>query len=427
MFSGSRHTFPLDSDPPSLPLLCLFEPFPLVFRNCRTRHSLRSEVLAERRRADEAECDAKDGRRLRSLAAAGAGGSSARDDDDSDGDDAAGLRRKLELATSEIEALRTHTTDLRNQIQSGWWSWRPAASETVAGGEGNDPASRGGGAGTTGVSDGACSLRAAAAAAAAEAAVLGRAGAAADIVGGGRSGRDDGSASIELDRLTSLLAERDAQIGVLTSTVEALQTSPLIPSQASPRKSGGGGGGAAAASSTRSDRINSNGHSAVGCACSPRLRASRRDDSSHRHQATASTAAAAAVSPRSFWPDASGTGGMMEAAHDGVDGVNGVDGVGALNHVAAQGLARRCVALTVRLTSAIAREGRAERRADRLAEEAARRERRIAEAAAVEEELARRNRAVESAGRKASAALNGLRAESAARLREAGDEASKLR
>ena len=116
---------------------------------------------------------------------------------------------------------------------------------------------------------------------------------------------------------------------------------------------------------------------------------------------------------------------MTEAA--AADGGGGCGGVGVLNHVAAQGLARRCVALTVRLASAIAREGRAERRADRLAEEAVRREKRIAAAAVVEAELARRNRALESGGRKAAAALNGFRAESAARLREAGEEASKLR
>lgn len=375
--------------------------------------SLRNDVLAERRRADEAERDAKDERRLRSLApAAGAarGGGSALDDDDGDdGGDAAALRRKLKLASSEIEALRTHAKDLRNQIQSGWWSWRPpAASETVTGGDGegdgegewSEPASGsgGGGADEAGLLGGASSARAAAFAAEA---ALSKVGAAA-AVGGGGSGCDDSSVSIEeLDRLTSLLAERDAQVGVLTATVEALQTWPslVVPS---PRRRAGAAPMAVKAGG---------GRTGGGGVSSPRPRASRNGSP---HMAAASTA-----SPESFWADGFSGGGME------VDGGGG--GVGVLNHVGAQGLARRCVALTARLTSALAREGRAERQADRLAAEAARRERRVGAAAAAEAELARRNRVLESGGKKAAAALNGLRAESAARLRDAAEEASKLR
>eukprot|EP00903_Cladosiphon_okamuranus_P006177 g6074.t1 len=387
--------------------------------------SLRNEVLAERRRADEAERDAKDERRLRSLApaaapapaACGARTTTCDVNDNSEGDDAVALRRKLKLATSEIEALRTHVTDLRNQIQSGWWPWRRAASGTGTDGEGDELASGGvgvggdGGAFEAGVVDGACG---------AKAVLLGQVGALAAAGvgvgggsggGGGGSGRDDGGASIEFDRLTSLLAERDAQIGVLTSTVEALQTSPVLvhPSSLSPRKSGTSAAASTAAGSRVDGRHNITRNGSVS---SPRLRASSRGNS---RQAATSTA----VSPGLFWVDVSGD--MMEA-----DG-GGCGGVGVLNHVGAQGLARRCVALTVRLTSAIAREGKAERRADQLAAEAARRERKTAAAAAAVVELERRNRALETGWKKTAVALNGLRAETAARLREAGEEASKLR
>lgn len=349
-------------------------------------------MLAERRRADEAERDANDERRLRSLAP------SAITACGSDSDDAVALRRKLKLATSEIEALRTHTNDLRNQIQSGWWSWRPVASEEVTDGEGNAPV-RSGGVGEAGLLNGSGS-GASDATAAAEAALLGEvAGAAAVVSAGGRRCADSG-VSIELDRLTSLLAERDAQIGVLASTVEALQTSPVL-ARSSPRKSG-------AASCSAGARVVDGGHTGGTDASGPRPRASR--DNAHHATSTA------AVSPVTFWADVSGD--MME---------DGGGGVGVLNHVGVQGLARRCVALTVRLTSAIAREGKAERRTDLLAAEAARWERRIAAAVAVEADLTQRNRVLEGREKEAAAALNGLRRESAARLREAGEEASKLR
>lgn len=380
-------------------------------------------MLAERRRADEAERDAKDERRLRSLAAATATTSGARtttrdnDNGDNDGDDAAALRRRLKLATSEIEALHTHTTDLRNQIQSGLWSWLPAASLTATDVDGDEPASGGGGAGEAGVLDGAYGAKAALLG---EVGALTAAGVGVGVGGGcggcgGGGGRDDGGASVELDRLTSLLAERDAQIGVLASTVEALQTSPVLQhsSSPSPRKSG-----AAAAASTAAGTGDHGRHNVTtgGSVSSPRLHASSRENSRQATTTTATTSTA--VSPGPFWADVFGD--MMETGGGG-------GGVGVLNHVGAQGLARRCVALTVRLTSAIAREGKAERRADRLAAEAARREKRIAAAAAAEARLARRNRALDTGGKKAATALNGLRAETAARLREAGEEASKLR
>lgn len=354
--------------------------------------------MAERRRADAAQLEARDERRLRSLAApaGGGGGSTSQDytiNCTNKGDEAA-LLRKLELAAGEIEALRTHTRDLRSQVQSGWWSWRPSSSEAGADNDGSEPLSGGGGGMDEEelgfleglVSSGAC--------AAAEAALR-----EVDATGGGGGGGrddDDSNVSIEVDRLTSLLSEKDAQIGVLTSTVEALQTSPAFaPPPPSPRK-----GGVAAPG------VNVDG---AAVASSPRLRTDRE---------TARTPTSRGSSRlSSFWAaDVSGCG---------VD--DGGEGVGVLNHVGAQGLAKQCVALAVRLTSALAREGRAERRAERLAAEAGRRDRKIRAAAKAEEDLARRNRALENAARKTAAALTSLRAESAARLREAGEEASQLR
>ncbi|CAN0294336.1 unnamed protein product, partial [Ectocarpus sp. 12 AP-2014] len=367
--------------------------------------SLRNEVLAERRRADAAELEARDERRLRSLAApaggsGGSSGSSSNQDHTTNcankGDEAA-LRQKLELAAGEIEALRTHTRDLRSQVQSGWWSWRPSSPEARADNDGSEPLSGGGsvedeelGFLDVLVSSGAC--------AEAEAALR-----EIDATGGGGGGGgggdfDDSNISIEVDRLTSLLSEKDAQIGVLTSTVEALQTSPAFapPPPPSPRK----GGVAAPGGSVDGAPVG---------ASSPRLRTNRE---------TARTPTSrGSLKMSSFWAaDVSGCG---------VD--DGGEGIGVLNHVGAKGLARRCVALTVRLTSALTREGRAERRAERLAAEAGQRDRKIRAAARAEEDLARRNRALENAVRKTAAALGSLRAESAARLREAGKEASQLR
>ncbi|CAM9536480.1 unnamed protein product [Ectocarpus fasciculatus] len=357
--------------------------------------SLRNEVLAERRRADAAQLEARDERRLRSLAAPAGGGVGSSSSQDytinctNKGEEAA-LRRKLELAAGEIEALRTHTRDLRSQVQSGWWSWRPSSSEAGGGGE---PLSGGGGGVEEeqefGFLEGLVSSGAACAAA--EAALR-----EVRTTGGGGGGGDDSNVSIEVDRLTSLLSEKDAQIGVLTSTVEALQTSPAF-APPSPRK-----GGVAAAPGANVD--------GAAVASSPRLRTDRET------ARTPTSRGSSRVS--SFW--------AADVSGNGVDDGGG-GGVGVLNLVGAQGLARRCVALTVRLTSALAREGRAERRAERLTAEAGRRDRKIRAAARAEEDLARRNRALENAARKTAAALSSLRAESAARLRGAGEEASQLR
>ncbi|CAM9788191.1 unnamed protein product [Scytosiphon promiscuus] len=141
--------------------------------------------------------------------------------DDSSGEEAASaLRRQLSLASSEIEALRAHNKDLRDQTQSGWWSWQPSCSPEDGTGDGVSEATAGG---EGGEEIGVWGSGAFEAYTAAEAALrkVGIAG-----VSGGNGSGDDTSASIEVDRLTSLLAEREAQVGVLTSSIEALRISP---------------------------------------------------------------------------------------------------------------------------------------------------------------------------------------------------------
>ena len=83
--------------------------------------------------------------------------------------------------------------------------------------------------------------------------------------------------------------------------------------------------------------------------------------------------------------------------------------------------------MCIRDRSTTARLGAAERRADRLAADMEVRERKMRAAAVVEADLSRRNRALEKNIRKAAEALSGMRAESSARLQEAGEEASQLR
>lgn len=313
-------------------------------------------MLNERRRADAGQRDATDELRHRSLAHHSNG---CHHDAD-----AATLRRKLTIASSEIEALRTHIKDLRMQIHSGYWLWHARDTDTDAHG---DSGTGGADERTAGFSDGnydaggvASILK--------EVRITG--------IDCGEDGGGHASASIEVARLSSLLAEKSTQVSVLTSTVEALHapTSFVL----SPAKNGGGG--------------------TVGDA-DPHVNAIR---DKHGEK-----------------------GGFSESHSESAADVD--DGVGILNHIGAQGLARHCVALAVRLTSTTARLGAAERRADRLAADMEVRERKMRAAAVVEADLSRRNRALEKNIRKAAEALSGMRAESSARLQEAGEEASQLR
>lgn len=320
--------------------------------------SLRKEVLSERRRASAAQQDAEDDYRRRSL------------ENGNQDDEVAALNRKVALASSEIAALRVHTADLRRQIQSGCWP--PLVPGGSSGDRGTDVSggASGGEAVFRNVGDpDACVV----AATMKEIVAFGGGGS-----GGGGVGGANAGASLEVARLASLLTERTAQVGVLTSTVEALQATTAFSS--SPRKSGGivlgpGNGG---------DRGG---------------RDSKR------------AAAGGAV-----------VGGSWAEVAPDVDG-----GVGILSHIGAQGLARHCVGLAVRLTSTTARAGAAERRADRLASDMECGERGVRAAEAAAAQLSKRCRGLEKGFQKSAAALSAVRAESAARLEEAGEEASKLR
>lgn len=323
-------------------------------------------MLDERRRADAAQRDAGDECRHRSLAQTASG---------SQGDDAAALRRKLVISSSEIEALRVYTKDLRNKIQSGYWSWQihDAGADGRGSGEGKSASGE-----DVDFSDGVLGTRTAG---------MALKGAGITSSGGG----DDANASAEVARLSSLLAERDVQVSVLTSTVEVLQSpSAFMPSPSKmggASHAGGGGGGSGGHGDGTPDNA-----------------------SSHRGATRHNVAGKEGLS-----------GSWVETAAD-VDG-----GVGVLNHIGAQGLARHCVALAVRLTSTTARAGAAERRADRLASEVERLERKGRLSGMAEADVPRRNRVLEKRLRKSAAALSGIRVESAARLQEAEKEASKLR
>lgn len=311
-------------------------------------------MLNERRRADASQRDATDELRRRSLAHPASG--SQHDTD------VATLRRKLVLASSEIEALRTNTKDLRRQIQSGYWLWQ--ARDTGADECGD---------GRTGGVDGGKADFAVAGFDAREVASMLEETTAIDC---GEGGGGDASASVEIARLNSLLAEKSAQVSVLTSTVEALHvpTSFVL----SPAKNEGNGPGGNADPHVESVQ------------------------DKHGEQ-----------------------GGFSEAHAESAVDVDG--GLGILNHIGAQGLARHCVALAVHLTSTTAGKGAAERRADRLAAEMEVRERKMRAAEVVETGLFRRNHALEKSLRKTAEALSGMRAESFARLQETGEEASQLR
>lgn len=216
-------------------------------------------------------------------------------------------------------------------------------------------------------------------------------GAAVGVTNAANAGGSFSSSSLEVTRLASLLAERNAQVSVLTSTVEVLQATITFPSSP-PRESSPG-----KSSGIRAPGNGGDGGGARG----------------PKHHAAAG---------RSAMGGGSWVADEVEVVAPDVDG-----GVGILSHIGAQGLARHCVGLAVRLASTAARAGTAERRADRLAVDAEGREREVRAAEAAVARLSQRNRALEKGFRKSAAALGAVRAESATRLEEAGEEASKLR
>lgn len=300
-----------------------------------------------------------------------------------DEEDTSSLRRKLALASSEIEALRIHTKDLCRQIQSGRWSWQvedDAGDHKPGHGDTRSDASPSGvlGLPTTlsvattlrdmGICDG-------------HSGVFAERGIDQDSVAG---------ASLEIARLTSLLNEKTTQVSVLTSTIEALQTPAVLTT--SPRRR----------YDSVSPGVGSSGGKARGCGAQPDHARTSRDN---RNTVVGGD-----------------TGNSLTELAPNIDG-----GVGVLGHMAAQGLARHCVALSVRLTSSTARCGAAERRADRLAAAMERRERKAGGTPKLEGHSSRRYHEMEKGVRKAVAMLSAVRGESTARLEEAGEEASKLR
>lgn len=286
-------------------------------------------------------------------------------------EDDAALRRELALASSEIEALRVHVADLRTRIHSGYWSWQTCGrwGGSIVDNDGYDV--NGTEAGLSGRRPGA--HMAAAAAAASSAALK-------DIGIGGMGSGNHPNSTLEVSRLQSMLTEKNEQVNVLIATVDTLQVTTAKPP--SPRSNNGrilGGSG-------------SSGVSASPC--------HRKTHDRPRVDLDLS----------------------LSQSADAVDG-----GVGILNHISAQGLVRHCVALAVRLTSTMSRAWGAERRADRLTAELERRESELRAAETIATNLAENNRLLDVNGRKTTAALKGMKVECATRLREAGEEASKLR
>lgn len=323
-------------------------------------------MLVERQRAEEAQRALADDSRLRGLATYA--GVSQNDDDNTS------LHRKLALASSEVEALRVHNADLRRRIRSGCWSWHVnEGSDEERGESGGGNASQG----EFSFPEYAPHARAAAEAALQDIELTG------DGIcvncGSVKGGSDSGTpASVEIARLNSLLSERDSQVSILNSTIEVLRSTCSFVSSPGRSSNHGDEGGNRRA-----------GTEAEGTS-SPRLRSARSD--------------------------ARKSGGESSPSR-----------VGIFNHIGAQGLARHCVALTVRIASATARAGAAERRADRLDVELEQLQRKESAAGTAKTDLGRRNRALEDRLKKTVAALNSLRTESAAHLEEAAAKASKLR
>lgn len=188
----------------------------------------------------------------------------------------------------------------------------------------------------------------------------------------------DGNATAEVSRLKSVLLEKEAQVDVLSATVEALRGSvPCSPS--------GRGGAHEVHDGDRSSPIR------------PSTRKDRKE-SARSHLCT----------------DKSGK------KYEGC-------GMALPSEIGAQGLVRQCIYLTVRLNSEIAHAYGAERRQNRLSVELEHVEVEKLRAETAGAELAQRVRVLEVDVGKMRAALTAMQSESEARLRGAGEEASKLR
>lgn len=191
---------------------------------------------------------------------------------------------------------------------------------------------------------------------------------------------DSSAAALQVEQLRSLVEERNAQVDVLTATIEVLRL-PTSSSSAVKRRGNDGlhvtEGSDAGLSRRRSDLGLRRGEGGLGVFS---------DDEDH-----------------------------VDIA------------VEALKRTRPRGILKHCIRLTARLHSAISRAGEAERRADGLAAELHGREWGRLRASATEVGLAERCRMLKTNGRKLAAALNASRAECQASLRDASEETSKLR
>lgn len=328
--------------------------------------SLRQELLTETRRTKTLEREAADARRQQKSTGDSTNGNGRQEEN------TAVLRRELARSSSEIEALRVHAADLRSRLQSGNWSWHTFHVSRANAGHSDEDDALGIPQICSGVNVG---VRATAA--------LKEIGITANV----NDADQAGSSSCEVSRLRSLLIEKNAQVSVLTATVEALRL-PSTSMYSPPIKSGGIPGGSDGGERGR-------GRSASPC---------RRATCDNKHAPT---------------------GNCLKVTDDNAYDVDG--GVSVLRHISAQGLVGHCVGLASRLISTMARAWASERRADRFSVELERKDRETRAAEAKLGVLAEQNRLLEIERSNMAAALKEVRTESSARLREAGEEASKMR
>lgn len=340
---------------------------PVPFLYCsQSIRSLKEELLSQRRRTEALQREMEDERQHGPRV--GVALSSGRQHTEVET-----LRRELLRATSEIEALRAHADDLRNHFRSNNWRFN-TSKETD--GDAHDGTRDNDDAGAVGsfsdVGPGAGNT-AAATALKTEISITNTLG-------------ETNSSCSNCARLESLLAEKSAQVGVLTATVGALQVPPTS-ALSSPRKFDG-------------DPRRSGINLGRGRSASPRGGTGRGG----KHAAS---------------------GGHPFAAWDDCTDVDG--GVAILSHIGAQGLVRHCVALATRLTATMRRAWANERRADRDAAAMERKERELSTTQAKLTDLSEKYRLLDLERSKMAAALKRMQTESAVRLREAGEEGSKLR
>ncbi|CAM9228114.1 unnamed protein product [Choristocarpus tenellus] len=333
------------------------------------------------------------------------------------------MRRKLAMAAGEVEALLVHNQDLRRrELSRGEGAGTGAEEQFVRSiksciwGDGSlcekCGSRRGDGEGDAFGDDGGKWWVSHAANAAAG--VVGRSfdqAEAVQVVGRrlfaeGEYDSAGGVSDPELVRLKSLLGERTTQVKVLAATVEALQATSLssAPAPALSTVSGNCGVG-------NNTQRGPNRNQKVG-----------REDKNklERHQQQQQDQQTPQLSTKPLWDSLENLAvGSFDSTWQG--------GVGILGQLGPQGLVSHCVRLAVRLTAALARTGRAERRADSLLAKNDTREREGRRVEGRVSELESSCQALEADKRRVVAALEAVGRESTARLRAAGEESSQLR